>query len=153
MSSQINIKIDPKLKKQVEEIAKALELGYVINEPKTGQKWGGLVSDLIKGETDIDQLSKIFGIRGTPNDTNWPEVKALPFYFKFEDRDPIDFRRIIPNVPESALDLIEGMLQLNPRNRMKWDEIVNHEFFKQVKGAEECDYVKHIIKFKNAEVQ
>lgn len=27
---------------------------------------------LFRGESELDQLSKIFGIMGTPNDQNWP---------------------------------------------------------------------------------
>ena len=38
---------------------------------------------LFPGTTDIDQLGKIFTIRGTPTIEDWPEVDALPNYLEF----------------------------------------------------------------------
>ena len=35
------------------------------------------------GTTDIDQLSKIFEIRGTPVEEEWPGLEDLPCYLPF----------------------------------------------------------------------
>ena len=34
-------------------VAKALNFKYMVNQPKTGFKWGGVVSDILKEETDF----------------------------------------------------------------------------------------------------
>ncbi len=42
---------------------------------------------LFTGVSETDQLKKIFKIRGTPNEKNYPDVKNLPdwnvYYIKF----------------------------------------------------------------------
>lgn len=30
------------------------------------------------GDSEIDQIFKIFKVLGTPNDQNWPDARALP---------------------------------------------------------------------------
>ena len=35
---------------------------------------------MFPGDSEIDQLFKIFRITGTPNNTTWPEVEILPEY-------------------------------------------------------------------------
>jgi len=35
---------------------------------------------LFKGDSDIDQIFKIFNSRGTPNEKNWPGVTFLPYF-------------------------------------------------------------------------
>ncbi len=44
-----------------------------------------LKKPLFRGDTDIDQLSKIFGIRGTPSNETWPNVQKLPNFIKFQE--------------------------------------------------------------------
>lgn len=39
---------------------------------------------------------------------------------------------MVPEAPESGLDLIERMLQLNPKNRISIEEALKHEFFNDV---------------------
>lgn len=38
---------------------------------------------LFPSESDIDQLSKIFGVLGSPNRKNWPGIEKLPRYIEF----------------------------------------------------------------------
>lgn len=38
------------------------------------------------GDSDLEQLQKIFNLVGTPNDVNWPNAKLLPGYVEFEVR-------------------------------------------------------------------
>eukprot|EP01035_Chromulina_nebulosa_P018508 gene18508-24225_t len=45
---------------------------------------------LFPGNTDLEQLSLIFNIFGTPNNDDWPNVNLLPNYIEFDNRDPID---------------------------------------------------------------
>ena len=113
-----------------------------------------LKTPLFKGETDIDQMSKIFGIRGTPTEENWPDARTLPFYLKFtfEPRNPIDLGQIIPNAPEPVLELIDGMLQLDPGRRFTWEQIMANEFMRQTVEVSEVDFVAGLQKFKNAEI-
>lgn len=42
-----------------------------------------LKKPLFPGESDINQLSRIFGILGTPNKNNWPGIEKMPRYLEF----------------------------------------------------------------------
>ena len=44
---------------------------------------------IFPGGTDIDMLGKIFEIRGTPNDENWPDANKLPYFMEFEHMKPV----------------------------------------------------------------
>lgn len=76
-----------------------------------------LKKPLFPGTSEIDQLSKIFGIRGNPTDNNWPEVKKLPFYFEFEGCYEIPMKKILHPASENVVELVEKMLALNPNHR------------------------------------
>ena len=40
------------------------------------------------GSCDIEQLSKIFDVCGTPDSNDWPEVEELPCYLPFNPMEP-----------------------------------------------------------------
>jgi cyclin-dependent kinase 7 len=42
------------------------------------------------GESDVDQLAKIFNLVGTPSEAAWPGVTSLPSYMEFEPREALD---------------------------------------------------------------
>jgi cyclin-dependent kinase 7 len=49
-----------------------------------------LRTPLFPGETDIEQLGKIFNVLGTPTAENWPNSHLLPNFVEFEARAPLD---------------------------------------------------------------
>merc|ERR1719197_2023245 len=70
---------------------------------------------LFPGNTDSEQLQKIFKVLGTPDETIWPTIHELPDwktdYTTFE-RQP--WQNIIPNLDATGTDLLEKMLQYCP---------------------------------------
>ena len=87
-----------------------------------------LKKPIFRGETDIDQLSKIFGIRGTANDKNWKGCEKLPYFFKFEDCLGFPLSSFIPN-SEVECRIIEDCLQLDPRKRPVLKDLLESEYF------------------------
>ncbi|KRX09985.1 Protein kinase-like domain [Pseudocohnilembus persalinus] len=77
---------------------------------------------LFPGESEIDQLAKIFAVRGTPNEKNWPGCSKLPIFMEFEHKDPISIKELIPNLNDDGIDLIEKMLSLDPNQRPSAEE-------------------------------
>lgn len=82
------------------------------------------------GNTDLEQLAKIFNVLGTPNATNWPGVEFLPSYVEFEARDPLDLRplfgssSVLPGTSSPAnMDLLKCMLTLNPQKRVTASQV------------------------------
>ena len=58
------------------------------------------------GQTEIDQLTRIFSIIGTPNSNEWPtETHIMRSNFSIMHRK--DLSELIPNIPTVAKDLIQ----------------------------------------------
>uniref|UniRef100_A0A3Q7HQX7 cyclin-dependent kinase n=1 Tax=Solanum lycopersicum TaxID=4081 RepID=A0A3Q7HQX7_SOLLC len=67
---------------------------------------------LFPGDSEIDELFKIFRVMGTPNEDTWPGVTSLPDYKSaFPKWPPKDLAIIVPNVDGAGLDLLgmEGL--------------------------------------------
>eukprot|EP00047_Mylnosiga_fluctuans_P023403 m.137540 g.137540 ORF g.137540 m.137540 type:complete len:317 (+) comp9572_c0_seq1:766-1716(+) len=84
---------------------------------------------LFPGDSEIDQLYRIFRTLGTPTEATWPGVTALP-----------DYRPTFPKWPRQALahsirhlggcaaELLELMLTYDPQKRITAAEALRHPF-------------------------
>ena len=61
---------------------------------------------LFAGQSDIDQLRKIFDICGLPPREEWPDNVTLP-WSSFQPTQKIPYPRIIPGIEDKAVDLLE----------------------------------------------
>lgn len=89
----------------------------------------------LPGKDDVDQLSVTFKALGTPTDKDWPEVSSFAGYNKIQIFPPPsreELRRRFIAATENALDLISGMLVMNPAKR--WDAIkcLQSEYFREL---------------------
>ncbi|XP_058764487.1 cell division control protein 2 homolog 1-like isoform X1 [Vicia villosa] len=89
---------------------------------------------LFPGDSEIDELFKIFRILGTPNEDTWPGVTSLPDFKSTFPRWPAkDLAAVVPNLEPAGLDLISSMLCLDPSKRITARSAVEHEYFKDIK--------------------
>lgn len=88
---------------------------------------------LFPGDSEIDELFKIFRIMGTPNEETWPGVTSLPdFKSAFPKWSSKDLATVVPNLEKTGLDLLRKMLCLDPSKRITARIALEHEYFKDI---------------------
>ncbi|KAJ1954546.1 hypothetical protein EC988_002373 [Linderina pennispora] len=92
---------------------------------------------LFPGRGEIDQISRVFSMLGTPTDESWPGFRDLPNarMFKFTSK-PGDARlreKMLkrPGVTDSAYDLLGRLLAFDPEQRITADEALQHPYFSE----------------------
>nr|XP_016502962.1 PREDICTED: cell division control protein 2 homolog isoform X4 [Nicotiana tabacum]XP_016502963.1 PREDICTED: cell division control protein 2 homolog isoform X4 [Nicotiana tabacum] len=86
---------------------------------------------LFPGDSEIDELYKIFRVVGTPNENTWPGVTSLPeFKSSFPKWTPKDLATVVPSLDAAGLDLFGKMLCLDPSKRITAKSALEHEYFK-----------------------
>lgn len=102
-------------------------LGCIFYEMLTNQP-------LFAGDSEIDQLFKIFHILGTPNTTIWPELKDLP---DWNEKFPhFNGTGIVSQdgflIMESQSQLIDKMLAYDPDKRIQPIDTLTDPYFKNL---------------------
>jgi len=99
---------------------------------------------LFPGESEIDQLIKIFSVLGTPCDATWPGISSLPDYSNnFPKWQKKDLREVFGvqaqnnGMGELGLDLLEKMLQYEPSKRISARNALQHEYFDDIRPLTE----------------
>ena len=94
---------------------------------------------LFQGKNEVDQLSKIFNLLGTPSTTSWPGFRSLP---NAKALHPILYASNIsapqalpiskfPYLTSSGLRLLGDLLSLNPADRPSAAEVLAHPYFRE----------------------
>lgn len=85
-----------------------------------------------------DQLNVIFDLIGTPTDEDMAFVtdqNGILYIKSLKYRPKKNLKSKFPNSPEDALDLLDKILQFNPRKRINVNECLNHSFFKEIRNS------------------
>uniref|UniRef100_A0A2P2M2X7 cyclin-dependent kinase n=1 Tax=Rhizophora mucronata TaxID=61149 RepID=A0A2P2M2X7_RHIMU len=86
---------------------------------------------LFPGDSEIDELFKIFRIMGTPNEDTWPGVTSLPdFKSAFPKWPSKDLATVVPTLEQAGVDLLSKMLSLDPSKRITARNALEHEYFR-----------------------
>jgi len=87
-------------------------------------------SPLFPGDSEIDELFKIFKKLGTPNDELWPEARDLPdFQEGFPRWQPKPWESLCPALDEDGVDLLRQLLQYAPEKRISAKHAMQHRWF------------------------
>ncbi|KAK3753284.1 hypothetical protein QZH41_015231 [Actinostola sp. cb2023] len=85
---------------------------------------------LFPGDSEIDQLFRIFRTLGTPDDNIWPGVSEMPDYKTSFPKWPVQpLKNVIPSLQNSAIDVLQQMLTYEPNTRISAKSAMSHEFF------------------------
>ncbi|KAI4354236.1 hypothetical protein L6164_003122 [Bauhinia variegata] len=90
------------------------------------------LSPIFPGESELDQLYKIYCILGTPDLTAFPigaNKSRLLDLVGHEVVPPVKLPDIIPNASLEAIDLIKQLLSWDPSRRPDADQSLQHPFF------------------------
>ncbi|KAM0682630.1 Cyclin-dependent kinase catalytic subunit [Mitosporidium daphniae] len=92
-----------------------------------------LQSPLFPGDSEIDELYKIFRILGTPSEESWNGVSTLPEYKTlFPQWHPQALSKVLPQLDIYGLDLLSRMLQFDPAKRISAKQALQHPFFNDI---------------------
>ncbi|KAM6215460.1 cyclin-dependent kinase 2 isoform 3-T3 [Rhynchocyon petersi] len=88
---------------------------------------------LFPGDSEIDQLFRIFRTLGTPDETVWPGVTSMPDYkASFPKWARQDFSKVVPPLDEDGRSLLSQMLHYDPNKRVSAKAALAHPFFQDV---------------------
>ncbi|XP_048470139.1 cyclin-dependent kinase 6 [Rhincodon typus] len=85
-------------------------------------------SALFRGNSDVDQLGKIFDVLGLPSEDDWPRDVALP-RDAFSTRSPQPIQDLVPEINEPGKDLLLKFLTFNPEKRISAFSALSHQYF------------------------
>lgn len=86
---------------------------------------------LFHGDSEIDQLFRIFRTLGTPTEKTWPGVSKLPDYkSSFPNWSENILRTLLKNVDKDGVNLLEKMLVYDPIKRISAVDCLVHPYLK-----------------------
>jgi len=95
---------------------------------------------LFPGNTDADQLQRIFKALGTPNEAMYPSITELPDWKPtFTQYEAQPWPSIVPaleaNGGRPGVDLLASTLQYDPAQRVSGRAAMDHEYFRGLSEA------------------
>lgn len=92
---------------------------------------------LFQGRDHVDQLHKILGIMGLPKDVSfWDLTENVSAHLQTIctsdglplPTEPVNFATLFPNAPLEAIEVLKGLLDLNPTKRLTVEEALKCSF-------------------------
>jgi serine/threonine protein kinase len=90
---------------------------------------------LFPGDSEIDQLFRIFRCLGTPTEDLWPGCTQLPnFQECFPKWTPKRMREEVPNIEEGGADLLAHLVIYTAERRVNARDALQHPYFDEVRA-------------------
>ena len=88
---------------------------------------------LFAGDSEIDQIFKIFQMYGTPTEKTWPGISKLPeFKLTFPQFKGKGISAYNKNIDPIGLDLLSKMIQIDPCKRISAKQALQHPYFNEL---------------------
>jgi len=83
----------------------------------------------------LPRPQEIFKLRGTPHEGVWPGVTSLKDWHVFPQFRPQMLTERCTHLSAEGLDLLDGLLQLNPAERIDALAALRHPYFDEVRDS------------------
>jgi len=83
----------------------------------------------LAGDSDLDQLTKIFTALGTPTDETWKDVSSLGSFVKFKHFPGTPLQNIFTAASDSLLEVLAQMMTLDPSKRGSCSSLLQMSYF------------------------
>jgi len=115
------------------------EYGFEIDVWSLGCIFAELLTKepLLQGKNEVDQLTKIFALLGTPTSESWPGFRSLPNakalhpVLSKSSSIPSLTASKFPYLTKSGSNLLSSLLAMNPAARPSAAEVLSHAYFKE----------------------
>mmetsp|Transcript_18901 Transcript_18901/g.19022 ORF Transcript_18901/g.19022 Transcript_18901/m.19022 type:complete len:298 (-) Transcript_18901:111-1004(-) len=88
---------------------------------------------LFPGDSEVDEVFRIFRILGTPNEDSWPGVTCLQDWNEsFPVWPTLLISNFCGNLDDFGVDLVDNLLKLDPRKRLSAKEALDHSYFADI---------------------
>ncbi|XP_064414085.1 cyclin-dependent kinase 7 isoform X1 [Latimeria chalumnae] len=88
----------------------------------------------LPGDSDLDQLTKIFEALGTPTEQQWPGMSSLPDYVSFKSFPGTPLQHIFSAAGDDLLDLLQDLFTFNPSMRITAKQALKKKYFSNKPG-------------------
>nr|AAC06329.1 Cdc2 cyclin-dependent kinase [Pneumocystis carinii] len=85
---------------------------------------------LFPGDSEIDEIFRIFRILGTPDENSWPGITSYPdFKATFPKWSPKNLGELITELDSDGIDLLQKCLRYYPAERISAKKALDHPYF------------------------
>ncbi|KAH9064057.1 Pkinase-domain-containing protein [Lactarius vividus] len=100
-----------------------------------------LKEPLFQAKAEIELLSMIFKLLGSPTNDLWPEYSTLPLAksITLPSPQPHQFRQKFPFLTIAGIDLLSSLLTYDPERRISADEALQHPYFSETPAPKHPD--------------
>lgn len=118
------------------------EYSHQVDIWSTGCSLGEVLSGRIMfpGQHYIEQINLIINSRGSPDAATRAQITneyALKYVESLPEKPKQNLADLFPNQPPEALDLLDRMLDMNPKTRITVSEALEHEFLENLHDPED----------------
>uniref|UniRef100_A0A4W3JPN1 Cyclin-dependent kinase 7 n=1 Tax=Callorhinchus milii TaxID=7868 RepID=A0A4W3JPN1_CALMI len=93
-----------------------------------------LRTPFLPGDSDLDQLTKIFEALGTPTEDLWPSMTNLPDYVSFKSFPGTPLEHIFSAAGDDLLEILQDLFTFNPSTRITASQALKNRYFSNRPG-------------------